>query len=150
MLFALLMMFLLALATQRVMAVVSQQAQREREAELLRVGSAIAAAIGRYHEGTPGTVKRWPSSLEDLLDDRRMIGLRRHLREVYADPITRQPRWGLVAAPDGGIAGVYSLGGGVPITSGSLEAVRWGFAGATSYQQWRFVYVPTLPQAARP
>jgi len=136
------MMLLLALGTQRVMTVVSQQAQREREAELLRAGTAIAEAIGRYHEATPGSVKRWPVSLDDLLEDRRLVVLRRHLRQVYADPMTRDGRWGLMPAPDGGVAGVYSLSESQPIASGSMEVQRLGFSGARSYREWRFVFVP--------
>lgn len=147
--FALLMLFLLALGTQRVMFVVSQQAQREREAELLRVGAAIAHAIGRYHKSTPGTVKRFPATLEELLDDRRMVSTRRHLRTLYADPITRQTQWGLVAAPEGGIAGVYSLSDSAPIAVGSLQARQWGFLGAKSYRDWRFVYQPPMVATTR-
>lgn len=33
-------------------------------------------------------------------------------RGIYADPFSGKAQWGLVAAPQGGIAGVYSLSAG--------------------------------------
>lgn len=135
-------LFLLALASQKVMSVVSQQAQREREAELLRIGAAYRAAIGAYHDQSPGSVKRWPPSLEALLDDRRFVTLQRHLRRLYLDPVTRANIWGLVPAPDGGIAGVYSLSGDRPIRSGGPDLARLGLAEASRYSDWKFVHRP--------
>ncbi|WP_439590383.1 prepilin-type N-terminal cleavage/methylation domain-containing protein [Hydrogenophaga sp.] len=136
-------MFLLALASQQVMSVVSQQAQRDREAELLRIGAAYQAAIGAYHDQSPGSVKRWPPSLEALLDDRRFVTLQRHLRRLYADPITRTNTWGLVPAPDGGIAGIYSLSEDRPIRTGGTELARLGLAEADRYSEWEFVHRPS-------
>jgi type II secretory pathway pseudopilin PulG len=144
-------MFMLALGTQKVMSVVSQQAQREREAELLQIGAALAQAIGTYYESSPGTVKRWPTSLKDLEDDKRFVGIRRHVRQVYLDPITRSEAWGLVRANDGGIAGVYSLSDAVPIRSGALTVGNVSLPAASRYADWQFVYEPAnASPAARP
>lgn len=135
-------LLLLALSLQGVMWVVSTQAQRERELELLRVGSAIRDAIGRYVESSPGVVKQWPPSLEALLDDRRSVVLRRHLRRLYADPIQRSGEWGLVRAPDGGVAGVYSLSQDRSIRTSGVDLAVYGVEPAARYVDWRFVYVP--------
>jgi type II secretory pathway pseudopilin PulG len=144
-------MFLLALGTQKVMFVLSQQAQREREAELLQVGAAFAQAIGAYYESSPGTVKRWPANLNDLVDDKRFVGMRRHLRRVYMDPITRSEEWGLVRASDGGIEGVYSLSDASPIRSGALTVGELRLPAASRYTDWQFVYQPaSFNPAARP
>lgn len=140
-------MLLLALATQQVMAVVSQQAQREREAELLRVGAEIARAIGAYHERTPGTVKTWPESLAVLTDDRRFVTLERHLRRVYPDPITRSDDWGVVPAPGGGIAGVYSKSDLQPIRTSGYALAELGLGPAMRYSEWKFVYRPQVQPA---
>ncbi len=137
-------MFLLALATQQVMFVVSQQAQREREAELLRIGAEIVRAIGIYHERPPGSIKDWPPSLEALTDDRRFVSLQRPLRRVYADPITRSHDWGLVPAPGGGIAGVYSKSEMTPIRTAGAELTELGLGAAHRYSDWRFVYHPQV------
>jgi type II secretory pathway pseudopilin PulG len=144
-------MFLLALGTQKVMFMLSQQAQREREAELLQVGAAFAQAIGAYYESSPGTVKRWPANLNDLVDDKRFVGMRRHLRRVYMDPITRSEEWGLVRASDGGIEGVYSLSDASPIRSGALTVGDLRLPAASRYTDWQFVYQPaSFNPAAKP
>ncbi len=135
-------MFVLALSTQKVMSVVSQQAQREREAELLQIGAAFAQAIGSYYESSPGTIKRWPVNLKDLVDDKRFVGIRRHLRQVYLDPITLAEDWGLVRTSDGGITGVYSLSDTAPIRSGALTAGNVRLPAANRYIDWQFVYEP--------
>ena len=44
---------------------------REQEQQLLFAGQQIRDAIGRYYQLTPGTVKRYPEDLTDLLLDRR-------------------------------------------------------------------------------
>ncbi|MCD2513778.1 type II secretion system protein [Comamonas endophytica] len=133
---------LLALATHQVMAVVSQQAQREREADLLRSGADIVRAIGAYHERSPGAVKQWPWSLEELTNDRRFVSLLRHLRRVPLDPFTRTDDWGIVAAPGGGIAGVYSKGQARPIRAAGAEPAELGLGSAQHYSEWRFIYKP--------
>ena len=140
-------MLLLALASQGVMTYVSQQALRERETELLRIGQLYAQAIGAYYESSPGNVKRWPRTLDDLVEDQRFVGIKRHLRQVYADPITRSTNWGLVIAAGGGLAGVYSLSEATPIRSGAIELGALALAPAQRYAEWQFVYTP-LPAAA--
>ena len=146
----LLAMLILALATQGVMTFVSQQAQREREADLLRIGQTIAKAIGTYYESTPGMVKRWPQNLEDLLDDRRQVSIQRHLREVYPDPITRLPNWGLVMAAEGGIKGVYSISTDASIRMGAVELDTMTLDATTHYSSWQFVYQPSAAQPQAP
>ena len=145
-------MLLLALATQGVVTYASQQAQREREADLLRIGETFAQAIGAYYEATPGSVKRWPQSLEDLVEDKRQVAIQRHLREVYPDPMTRLPNWGLVVASDGGIQGVYSKSMEPPIRMGAVQLDTLALTAATRYAQWLFVYEPTraVPRIAAP
>lgn len=139
-------LFLLALASEAVMRVVSQQAQREREERLLQVGQAYQRAIGTYYESSPGSVKQWPRVLDDLVDDRRFVGIRRHLRELYADPVARSAAWGLIREPDGGISGVYSLAEGQPL----LEAAGAHWADpvlqARRFADWRFAYRPVSGQ----
>lgn len=139
-------MMMLALGTQGVMTYVSQQAQREREAELLRIGETYAKAIGAYYESTPGSIKQWPRKLEDLLEDRRLVTIQRHMRETYPDPITRSTSWGVVAAPDGGITGVYSPSTATPIRTGSIELSSLTLPPARRYADWQFVYAPPPTQ----
>jgi type II secretory pathway pseudopilin PulG len=140
---ALAAMFFLALAMQQVMQVVSVQAQREREAELLRIGKAYAHAIKAYHDSSSGVIKSWPLSLNELLDDRRTVGVQRHLRRLYADPMTRTVDWGLVSSPDGiGIMGIYSRSDAAPIRTGGADVDALGFQTSAHYSDWKFVATP--------
>ena len=145
-------LLMVSLATQGVMTYVSQQAQREREADLLRIGQAYVQAIGAYYEATPGSIKRWPAQLEDLLEDRRLVTTRRHLREIYPDPITRSTQWDLVMASDGGIAGVRSRSDIAPIRSGAMDLGVVKLGAASRYADWQFVYhpMPPVPPAKSP
>lgn len=112
----------------------SQARQREKEAELLWIGEQFRQAIGLYYQRSPGSVKRYPAKLEELLEDPRHLGTMRYLRRIYTDPITGHAEWGVVTAPGGGIMGVHSLSGAQPLRQVS---------GAT-YSQWQFVYEPPL------
>lgn len=114
-------------------------AQREKESELIFVGRQIRDAIGRYYEATPGSVKRYPARLEDLLEDRRFPDVRRHLRRLYRDPMTGTTAWGLVAAPDRTIMGVYSTQRRTTFRESLPRDVTRGDAG---YGGWQFIYVP--------
>jgi len=126
----------------------SRSQQREKEKELLHVGGQFREAIGLYYQRTPGTVKRYPEKLEELLEDRRYLSLQRYLRKIYPDPITGKVQWGTIAAPGGGVMGVYSLSDGKPIKSGNFDEKDQSFSGGSRYSDWRFVYEPPLERIA--
>lgn len=119
--------------------------RRAAEEELLDIGMAFRNALISYANATPMGQKRAPSSLQDLLKDPRYPNPRRHLRKLYADPLTGKEEWGVIEAQDGGgIIGVYSLSNARPIKTGNFEAVFQGFAGKTSYREWRFMAVTQI------
>ena len=89
--------------------------RREKERELLFVGKQLRQAIGSYYVEMPDGVKRYPRRLQDLLQDNRFPGVKRHLRKLYRDPVTGSDEWGLVVSVEGGIQGVYSFSSGVPL-----------------------------------
>lgn len=119
--------------------------QREKEQELLDAGHAIRQAIGLYHDRTPGPIKQYPKKLKDLLEDKRQLALTRYLRKIYIDPMTATDKWGLVTGSDGTIMGVYSLSTATPVKTGNFDLLDKDFAGTTSYQDWRFVYMGRMP-----
>ena len=125
-------------------------AQRDKERELLYIGHEFRAAIGLYYERTPGVAKQFPKKLEDLLEDKRQTNLARYLRKRYIDPLTASKEWGRVPGPGGTILGVYSLSHAVPIKSGNFEEADKDFEGASSYQDWKFIYTPKPPAAPAP
>jgi type II secretory pathway pseudopilin PulG len=119
----------------------SLESRREKEADLLFAGLQFKQAIASFREHTPaGQAPRFPRRLDELLDDRRWPTARRHLRQVYLDPLTGTREWGLVEAPGGGILGVYSLAEGPPIKRVGFPEDLEEFEGAPSYRDWRFVY----------
>jgi type II secretory pathway pseudopilin PulG len=146
-----LLVYVSIIATALLTAVIlwSETVRRAKEASLLRAGAEIRRAIGTYYEHSPGSVKRYPASLDDLLEDKRYLTLIRHLRRIYRDPITLETHWGLVRSPDGAIMGVYSLSDQKPVKQAHFPMPFGGFDGAAGYSQWRFVYEPVQVSGAR-
>ena len=119
----------------------SHAAQREKEQELLFIGSQFRDAIASYYNKSPGA-KVYPKKLEDLLEDKRFPMPQHHLRRVYGDPMTGKAEWGMVEAPGGGFMGVYSLSEETPIKSGNFSVADQAFEGAEHYTKWIFAYSP--------
>lgn len=117
-------------------------AARERERELLFVGEQFRRAIASYYESTPQPMKQFPRALADLIEDRRFPIPRRHLRRLYADPITGTRDWGLVLTADRTIMGVYSKGRGTAFRTSLPKTVTFEGDG---YGRWQFVYVIGAP-----
>ncbi len=86
----------------------SKAVHREREAELMFRGQAIARALSAYEAATPGDAKVLPTTLDDLLEDRRGLQPAYHLRRLYADPFTGRPDWVLIKNDAQRIEGVRS------------------------------------------
>src|ERR1035437_4568653 len=85
----LIVLFLVALVGMGLAALGSvwvTDSQRERERELLFIGEQFGVALQRYYDASPGT-KEYPRRLEDLLEDRRFQVPRRHLRQIFPDPL---------------------------------------------------------------
>jgi type II secretory pathway pseudopilin PulG len=118
--------------------IASHAAQREKEAELLFRGNAFQAAIASYYKKE----QRYPKSLADLLEDKRYPMPVRHLRKLYADPITGEAEWGLVEAPEGGVMGVYSRSEDQPIKTGNFSTRNQGLEDAGRYADWKFAHSP--------
>lgn len=123
----------------------SQASQREKEKELLFVGNQYSRAIALYYQRTPGETKHYPAKLEDLLTDTRYAFPQHYLRKLYRDPITNQEQWGIIAAPEGGIMGIYSLSGAQPLKSTNFSFADRSFEGARKYSNWKFTYTTQMP-----
>lgn len=119
----------------------SQDQQREREKELLFVGEQFRQAIGSYYENTPSNIKQYPNKLEDLLQDSRLPNLKRHLRQIYDDPMTNSSKWGL-ELQQAQIVGVYSLSDLKPIKKKGFPNLYEKFSDFSKYSDWKFIYIP--------
>jgi len=115
-------------------------ARRSAEDQLLAVGDEFRRALQSYAASGGGA----PKTLEELLRDPRFPGVRRHLRKIYADPLTGQIEWGLERDPQDAIVGVYSLAKGMPIRRAGFAIENASFEGAESYQEW--VFGPSRPK----
>ena len=141
-----------------------QDAQREREKELLFIGEQYRKAIASYHEGGPNGLKQFPRSLNDLILDKRFANTKRHIRKLYKDPfyasintknmVNSEPfslnstdlnansQWGLITQQSR-ISGIYSHSTLAPIKKHGFSMQNAGFADATEYSEWKFNYAPT-------
>lgn len=120
--------------------------RRDKERDLLRAGRDLRDAIGRYYTAPSGGTARYPSSLEDLLKDNRVPGVRRQLRRIPVDPMTGKADWATLGAPGGGIAGVHSRSEEAPLKTANFDHGEDGFEGGKKYSEWRFIYAPDPKQ----
>ncbi|MEP7296807.1 MAG: type II secretion system protein [Burkholderiales bacterium] len=81
-------------------------ANRQRAVELDWIGEQFTQAIGSYYYSSPGGGRTYPARLDDLLEDRRFVSVRRHLRAIYPNPFTGKADWELVRGENGRIVGV--------------------------------------------
>jgi len=139
-LFLLVVLAVVAITSAASLTLGATMSRRAAEQELLAIGAEYERALIGYRLATPvgGQASRNPRELNDLLLDRRLPGVKRHLRKVYVDPLTGTDSWGIVRAPDGSIAAVYSLAEGPPIKQEGFVDAWARFNGATSYANWCF------------
>jgi type II secretory pathway pseudopilin PulG len=89
--------------------------RRQKLDELDWIGAQFKQAIGSYYAATPGSAMTYPSNLGELLEDRRLLVIKRHLRVIYLNPFTGKPDWELVVGPGGRLRGVRAR---IPTDSG--------------------------------
>ena len=131
---------LLAIAAATTLSAGVTLQRRAAEDDLLAVGLEFRNAFKSYYDAAIST-PRYPAKLEDLLRDPRFPGVRRHLRKLYADPLTGKADWATIPAPGGGIMGVYSKAEGTPIKLALFVPEFASFEGKSSYAEWQFAYL---------
>lgn len=130
----------------------STAAQREREAELLFIGGEFARALASYRAASPPGAAAYPPRLEDLLLDPRQPFVRRHLRRLYADPMTGAADWQLEWA-DGQILAVRSRATRQALRRAALPAwvsVSGAPADGARYCDWQMRPQDGAPPPAPP
>ncbi|HXE49725.1 MAG TPA: type II secretion system protein [Ramlibacter sp.] len=116
----------------------SISSRRARERELLWVGNQYTRALKSYYMQSPGA-RQYPLRLDELLEDRRFPMPRRHLRQLYPDPVARSAEWRLILNAEGRIGGVASLSEETPLKQAGFPPKWEAFEGLTKYSDWRFV-----------
>lgn len=130
---------LVGAATLKVDALLRRAAAEE---ELLETGAAFGEALRTYAEATPKGQPPQPPSLQELLKDPRVPGVRRHLRKIFVDPLTGKAEWGIVWANPGerrGVLAVYSLSNAKPLKVANFDARFSGFENKEHISDWKFV-----------
>lgn len=134
--------------------------RRDKERELLFIGHQFRNAIERYYTAAgAGGQNQYPLTLEDLLKDGRFPNAKRHLRRLYADPITGKPEWALILQ-QGRIVGVHSLSKQRPVKQDNFDDDDALLRHKGQYAEWLFTYPAdmftppqdgqTLPTAGKP
>lgn len=144
----LLMLFMLVLLSISLLALGTLEyyaGVRSDEAELLRVGTEFRHALASYRNAVEP--RAYPASLDELVLDRRSGVLRRHLRKIYVDPVTRTRDWGVMVEA-GGIVGVYSKSERRPLKVAGFAPDDAGLEGAERYSDWIFSPVRVVSDTA--
>lgn len=124
--------------------------QRENEEELLFIGNQFRQAIGLYYERSSNGLRKYPATLQDLIEDNRFPTTQRYLKRIYRDPMTLQSEWGLILAPEGGVMGVHSLSDKVPLKKSNFSVNITNWANAATVADWQFIYRPAQIQVIQP
>jgi type II secretory pathway pseudopilin PulG len=111
---------------------------RGAEAELLAIGLEFRNALQSYADATPNGLPNTPENLSELLRDARSPGIQRHLRQIYHDPLTGKPEWGIVRGPDQRIVGIHSLSQGETLKRENFPAELTYLSGAKGHKDWIF------------
>lgn len=111
--------------------------RRDRERQLLWVGTQYAQALRSYYRASPG-LAQYPRNLEDLLQDERFPSARHHIRQLYPDPLGAG-EWTLQRGFDGRITGIASASSETPLKQADFPSQWSDFNGMTRYTDWQFV-----------
>jgi hypothetical protein len=105
------MLFLLAIIGVS-LGVVSQDSdtllKREKELDWVFVGKQYQRAIASYYQQSPEGIKTLPQNLEQLIEDKRFIKPKHHLRKNYGDPSNFNQAWNLILNEQNQLIGVRS------------------------------------------
>jgi hypothetical protein len=140
-LWALTFISILSLGVGKLLTLQSTQLQRMREDELLWAGTQYRKAIKAYYNASPGEARQLPNTIDDLLEDSRLLTLTRHLRSAYLDPMTSNP-FEEIHDARGSLIGVRSTSAMIPIKSGNFPMDYAAFSNAKTYHDWEFIFLP--------
>jgi type II secretory pathway pseudopilin PulG len=138
----LLTLALIAVALTGALEVWSVERQREAEADLLYVGDQYRLALERYYYATPGATRALPTSIDDLVEDRRFPVPMRHLRRAWPDPVTGKPFE--LLRMDEQIIGIVSSSKKPTIKRSGFSHSDSAFDGLETYDQWKFLFHPGI------
>jgi len=122
--------------------------KRDKEKELFFRAGQIVQAIGSFYKDSSKDSQQYPRSLKVLLKDNRSLGLKRHLRKIYKEPMTEDGQWGIIYDGRGGIKGVFSKSMAEPLKKGNFPEIYKSFENKKKYSEWKFIYEPEKEAAS--
>ena len=135
-----LLVFIVGLTAAMTVKLGALLSRRSAESELLITGTTFVEALGRYADATEPGQPRSPNSLDELLRDPRFPGTRRHLRQIYVDPMTGTRDWGLIRSPENSrIIGIFSQSSDRPIKLDNFSPAYQLFKNKSRISEWRFL-----------
>ncbi len=137
---------IVAIALGATAEVWTQTRQREKEEELLFAGNQIRQAITRFYLLSPPAARRFPMTLDELVEDLRSPDKPlHHLRQRYAEPMTGSADWGEVRLPSGQLVGVYSRSNAPPLKLTGFALRDKDLQDRAQYSEW--IFRSALPSA---
>ncbi|MBS4095241.1 MAG: type II secretion system protein [Sulfuricella sp.] len=130
---------ILGISSASTITIGSSMQRRSQEEELLYIGRQFSLAFKSYYE-TSAATPPYPSTLQELVRDPRVPSIRRHLRKIFADPLTGSEDWGIILTPEGRISGVYSKSNAAPIKKAQFDPDQLALEGKNKYSEWVFGY----------
>jgi hypothetical protein len=122
--------------------------RRDKEQEWLFVGKQYQQAIASYYNQPPDGVKVLPDSVDELVEDKRFLRAKHHLRKVYLDPMTGGS-WLLLQNENHKIIGVGSNATTPVLQSAKLAELSESLgqsetiSASTNYSEIKFIFVPS-------
>ena len=136
--------FLVAMISVALLAgrvVDATETRHNRELALIAIGHQFRDALASYAQSSGGVTgpNAYPTTLDDLIEDKRFPNTRRHLRKLFYDPLTGRQDWGLLRSGDR-IVGIYSLAEGAPLKQAGFDGNDSSMNGAEKYSDWVFAW----------
>ena len=111
------------------------QTYLSKERRLIEAGEVLVKALETYRDASPGSAKDFPTELNDLLHDPRMLADKGYLSTLPVDPLTKKQEWGVIRNKLNQVVGVRSLSNESP----TIYAKILSFRGGAKYSDWKFM-----------
>lgn len=137
----LLTLTLISLSSLIIIEVAQLRQQRSDEDQLIFIGEEFCRALRSYKLATPPGGKAAPDELGELLADNRSGRTRRHLRQIYLDPFTREPTWKVFRNPEHqGIDAIASFSSRMALRTGVSFENKSSASLSVRYSDWHFCH----------
>ena len=116
------------------------QTYLSKERRLIEAGEVLVKALETYRDASPGSAKDFPTELNDLLHDPRMLADKGYLSTLPVDPLTKKQEWGVIRNKLNQVVGVRSLSNESPTIYAKILSFRGGekYSEGLALGHWKF------------